>query len=130
MPQYPHPVRITTPALQTSPPATDPVTGNELPTPATTVALQANLAQKPVAVLGSGTELAATQRTTISSATMLVPADTVLTDQSIVEDVDGAVNGLPGSKWRVEGRPANRPSQLGQRHSFRAASLRLISDLQ
>lgn len=130
MPQYPHAVKITTPAAPTSPPATDPVTGNQLPTASVTVALQANLAQKPVAVLGSGTELAANQRTTISSATMLVPAGTVLTDQSTVEDVDGAVNGIPGSKWRVEGRPANRSSRLGQRQSFRAASLRLISDLQ
>jgi hypothetical protein len=130
MPRYPHQVKITTPAPRTSPPATDPATGNELPTPPATVAGQAYLAQKPVAVLGSGTELAASQRTTITSATMLVPPATVLTDESIVEDVDGVVNGEPGSKWRVEGTPATRTSRLGAQQSFRAASLRLISDLQ
>jgi hypothetical protein len=126
MPQYPHPVRITTPG----PPTTDPVSGNQTPGSATTVATTAWLAQKPVGVLAAAAELNAIQDTVISLATILVPPGTVLTADSTVVDVAGAVSGQPGARYGVEGQPADRYSGVGRRVVFRAAALRLVSDLQ
>lgn len=126
MPQYPHPVRISTPGTST----TDPVTGNQVAGPMTTVTTRAWLAQKPVGVLAAAAELNAGQDTVISLATILVPPGTVLTADSTVVDVAGAVNGQPGVLYRVEGQPADRYSGAGRRIVFRAAALRLISDMQ
>lgn len=126
MPQYPHPVLISTPGT----PTTDPVTGNETPGTPATVPTSAWLAQRPVAVLASAAELNASQDTVISLATILVPPGTVLTSDSTVEDVGGAVNGQPGALYRVEGQPADRYSGTSRTVVFRAAALRLVSDIQ
>lgn len=130
MPQYPHRVNITTPGPQTVPPTVDPETGNEVtPTPVTRPGM-AWLAQRPVGVIAAAAELNATQDTTISFATMLASPDTVLTEDSVVEDVDGVVTGKPGVKYVVEGEVANRYSGARRVIVFRAAALRLISDQQ
>lgn len=126
MPQYPHPVRISTPGT----PTVDPVTGNQTPGTPVTATTSAWLAQRPVGVLAAAAELNATQDTVISLATILIPPDTVLTADSTVEDVDGAVNGQPGAVYRVEGQPADRYSGKSRTIVFRAAALRLVSDLQ
>ncbi len=126
MPQFPHPVRISTPGAPTE----DPVTGNQTPGPVTTVATTAWLAQRPVGVLAAAAELNASQDTVISLATMLVRPGTHLTADSTVEDVSGVVNGTPGAVYQVEGQPADRYSGAGKQIVFRAAALRLISDLQ
>jgi hypothetical protein len=126
MPQYPHRVRISTPTAST----TDPVSGNETPGPVTTVTTAAWLAQRPTGVLAAAAELNAGQNTTISLATILVGPSTVLTKDSTVEDVDGVVGGEAGAKYVVEGKPANRYSGVSRRVVFRAAALRLVSDLQ
>lgn len=125
MPQYPHPVRISTPGT----PTVDPVSGNEVPGPATVVETTAWLAQRPVSVLGSAAELNGTQTTTISLATGLFRAGETLTADSTVEDVSGIVTGQP-AVYRVEGQPADRYSGVGRRVTFRAAALQLVSDLQ
>lgn len=130
MPHYPHRVRITTPAPQTDPPTVDPVTGNEVTPDPVTRSGMAWMAQRPTGVLAAAAELNAGQNTTISLATMLVDAATVLTEDSTVEDVDGVVNGQVGAKYVVEGKPANRYSGVRQEIVFRAAALRLVSDLQ
>lgn len=130
MPQYPHRVRITTPGPQTVPPTVDPVTGNEQPPEPVTRSAMAWLAQRPTGVLAAAAELNAGQNTTISLATILVPPDTVLTKDSTVEDVDGVVGGEPGAVYVVEGKPADRYSGSRRQKVFRAAALRLISDLQ
>lgn len=130
MPQYPHRVRISTPPASTKPPTVDPVTGNETPGTPVTVTGMAWLAQRPTGVLAAAAELNASQNTTISLATILVPAGTVLTKDSTVEDVDGVVNGEVGAKYVVEGKPANRYSGARREIVFRAAALRLVSDMQ
>lgn len=130
MPQYPHRVRITTPQPQTDPPTLDPVTGNEVPPVPVTMSGMAWLAQRPVGVIAAAAELNGTQDTTISFATMLVPPSTVLTEDSTVEDVDGVVTGQVGATYVVEGEVANRYSGARREVVFRAAALRLISDLQ
>ena len=127
MPQYPHPVTITTPGQPTVPPTVDPETGNEVPPTPVTRPAMAWLAQRPVAVLAAAAELNATQDTSIVTATMLTPVGTVIGSKSTVVDVDGVINGKPGSIWRVEGEPATRNGRTG---SFRAASLKYISDQQ
>jgi hypothetical protein len=83
-----------------------------------------------LAQLAAAAELNATQDTVISLATILIPPGTVLTADSTVEDVDGAVNGQPGAVYRVEGQPADRYSGIGRMIVFRAAALRLVSDMQ
>lgn len=130
MPHYPHRVRISTPEPPTDPPAVDPVTGNEVPGTPVVVETRAWMAQRPVAVLASAAELNATQDTVISLATILVPPGTALTADSTVVDVDGVVNGQPAALYRVEGQPADRYSGVRQQIVFRAAALRLVSDLQ
>lgn len=94
------------------------------------MATTAWLAQRPVGVLAAAAELNATQATVISLATILIPPDTALNADSTVEDVDGVVNGQPGAVYRVEGQPADRYSGIRRTVVFRAAALRLISDLQ
>jgi hypothetical protein len=59
------------------------------------------------------------QDTTISLWTILVPKGTTLTPDSVVEH--------SGRKFEVVGQPADRPDH---RPIFRAAALRLISDMQ
>lgn len=126
MPSYPHRVRISTPAASTE----DPATGNQTPGTPVTVEATAWIAQRPTAVLAAAAELNATQDTVISLATILVPPGTVLSATSTVVDVDGVVNGQPGAVYRVEGQPADRYSGVARKIVFRAAALRLISDLQ
>jgi hypothetical protein len=115
-PKMRQPVTITTPGGV----VVDPVTGNEGPSAPTTVQTRAYLAAKPVGDVGSQIELLASQDTTISLWTILVPTGTVLTSASTVIDESG-------NQFQVVGDPADRPSSRPQ---FRAAALRLISDLQ
>lgn len=62
----------------------------------------------------------ASQNTTISLWTLLVPAGTVLTSASTFTDESGR-------KYSIVGQPADRPDHQPQ---FRAAAARLISDMQ
>lgn len=124
-PKFPHRVVITTPGV----PTIDPVTGNELPGTPTVVETTAYLAQRPVAEVAGSSELKAQQHTTVSSYTMLARPGTVLTDDSDVTDVDGVLD-APGLRYAVGGRPATRNSLLHRKTVYRAASLKLISDLQ
>jgi hypothetical protein len=81
----------------------------------------AYLSQRPVADVGSQIELLATQDTTITLWTVLVPASVPMTSAStFVEDATGRV-------FAVTGEPADRPNHRPQ---FRAAAARLISDMQ
>jgi hypothetical protein len=80
----------------------------------------ARLSQRPVAEVGSQGEQLAQQNTTTSSWTLLVPAGTVLTERSTVLD-------SAGRTFQVDGEVADRPKIRPQ---FRAAAVRLISDLQ
>lgn len=127
MPQFPHRARITTPG---STPTVDPTTGNETPAAPTTRETWAWMAQRPTGVLAAAAELNTAQDTVISLATILVAPDEPLTADSTVEDVDGVVNGQPGAVYRVEGQPADRYSGQRRRIVFRAAAMRLVSDLQ
>lgn len=102
------------------PPTQDPVSGNEVPGAVQVVPSRAYLSQSPVGDIGSQLEILATQNTTISLWTLLVPKGTVLTSASIVDDSSGR-------RFQVVGQPADRPNRHPQ---FRAAALRLISDLQ
>lgn len=115
-PKLPQTVTITTP----QDPTVDPATGLETAPPPVVASVPARLSQKPVADLGSQIELLATQNTTISLWTLLVPPGTVLTARSTVADESA-------QKYEVVGHPADRPNHRPQ---FRAAALRLISDLQ
>lgn len=81
--------------------------------------LLAWLAQKSTADVGAQIELLAEQNTTISLWSLLVPLGTALTSAS-------EVRGPPGV-FRVVGQVADRPDH---RPLFRAAALRLISDMQ
>lgn len=82
--------------------------------------VRARISQSPVANVGSQVELLATQHTVISFWTVIVPAGTVMTSQSTVTDEDGR-------KFAVTGDVADRPNHRPQ---FRAAAMRLISDMQ
>ena len=124
-PKFPHRVVISTPG----PPRTDPVTRNQLPGIPLAVPSRANLAQAPVAEVSGTTEINVAQHTTLSRYTMLVPAGTVLTSDSTVTDVDGALD-APGLRYEVVGRPAKRFSLMRRRVVYVAASLKLVSDLQ
>lgn len=116
-PKYDTTVTITTPPE----PVVDPATGRETTAaPVVVPDVPARLSQSPVAVVGSQNENRATQNTTVTSWTLLVPPGTALTSRSTVLDVHGRL-------FAVEGEPADRPNTRPQ---FRAASLRLISDLQ
>jgi hypothetical protein len=125
-PKLVYPVLISTPGQST----VDPDTGLET-TPATlTVATKAHLSQKPVGELASAVEQLAGQTTVIALYTILVGPNEVLTAASTVVDLSGAI-AEAGSVFQVEGQPADRRS-LVQRNKkiFRAASMRLISDMQ
>lgn len=115
-PRMQHLVTIETPGS----PYVDPETGNSRPGLPTTAQTRAYLSQRPVADIGSQIELLATQSTTVSLWTLLVPKGTVLTADSRVTDENG-------HRFEVAGEPANRPTHRPQ---FRAAALRLISDMQ
>lgn len=124
-PKFPYPVEIRTPGATT----VDPATGLEQTTPATVVRTTAYLAQKPVGELASAVEHMAGQTTVISLYDCLVRPDEVLTAQSTVVDLGGAISPA-GSEFVVEGQPADRRSLRQRKTIFRAASLRLISDMQ
>lgn len=115
-PKMPQQVTITTPPD----PIIDPTTGLEIRPQSPPVTSPARLSQRPVAELGSQVELRANQDTTISLWTLLVPAETVLTSRSTITDE-------AGRRFEVIGDPADRPNHRPQ---FRAAALRLISDMQ
>lgn len=113
----PHRLRITTP----TPSTTDPDSGNDRPGVPIPQTVRGRLSQSPVANVGGQTELLATQDTVISLWTVLVSGSTVLTPQSIVEDLDTA------RKFQIVGEVALRPD----RHpKYKAAAARLISDMQ
>lgn len=115
-PKFPQTVTIRTPPEV----VVDPLSGNERPLPATPVTSPAWLAQKPVGQTGAQEELLATQDTLVSLWTLLVPAGTTLTSKSTVTDSQSR-------RFQVVGEVADRPNHKPQ---FRAAALRLISDLQ
>lgn len=99
----------------------NPATGRTTPAqPRVDSDVPARLSQAPVAQVGGQTELRAGQDTTISPWTLLVPAGTVLTSRSTVRDASER-------DFQVVGDVVDRPKIRPQ---FRAASLRLISDLQ
>lgn len=110
-------VTISTPGSGT---VVDPETGNERPAAPTTAQVRAYLAEKPVADIGGQIELLVNQNTVISLWTLLVPKGTALTSASTVTDE-------AGRRFEVVGQPADRPNH---RPEFRAAALRLISDMQ
>jgi hypothetical protein len=118
------PSRMTMPLtiLTPGPSTVDPVTGNPRPGAPISVSVLGYLAQNPVANLSSQVELRGTQTTVISLFTVLVPAGTVLTAESTVVDASGR-------RFEVAGEPADRVG-LSRQVMFRAAALRLISDLQ
>lgn len=87
----------------------------------TTATSPAWLSQRPVADVGTAVELRSSQSTEISFWTLLVPVDTVLTAESTFVDEFG-------QKYKVQGKPAYRPDFPP--YQFRAASARLISDMQ
>ncbi len=116
-PPMPRTVTISTPGA----PTVDPVSGNERPGGLATATVPAWLSQRPVADVGGQIELLASQNTTISLWTLLVPAGTVLTSSSTFTDESGR-------KYVVIGQPADRPDFPP--HQFRAAAARLISDMQ
>lgn len=116
LPKLPQTVVITTP----QDPTVDPATGLEVTPEPAVASVRARLSQKPVADLGSQVELLAEQNTTISLWTLLVPPGTGLTSRSTVVD-------QTGQRYEVVGHPADRPNHRPQ---FRAAALRLISDMQ
>jgi hypothetical protein len=115
-PKYQETVTVTTPLD----PVVDPATGLET-TPAPHVAnVQARLSQQPVANIGGQVEQMAAQSTVISLWTLLVPPGTTLTSRSTVLDSRGRT-------FQVSGDVADRPNHQPQ---FRAAAVRLISDMQ
>lgn len=115
-PPMPHQVTIRTPGPSTE----DPDTGNPVAGPGTVTDTQAWLSQKSTVDVGAQIELLATQNTVISLWTLLVPLDVDITSASTVVDSQGR-------KFVVVGYPADRPDPRPQ---WRAAALRLISDMQ
>jgi hypothetical protein len=78
------------------------------------------LSERQAEHVGFQLEMKSMQDTTISLWTLLVPMSVALTsDSTVVDEV--------GNKFVVTGRPASRPDH---RPIFRAAALRLISDMQ
>ena len=124
-PRFPHRLLIQTP----SPATLDPVSRNQIPGAAVAVAARGYLAQRPTTQLASSVDLSAEQDTSIALFDLLVPTGTVLTDASTVTDLDGAV-AAPGAVFRVEGTPADRYSLVRRRSVYRAATVRLVSDMQ
>lgn len=86
-----------------------------------TTTTRAWLAQRGVEHFGTQIELAAQQTTDVSLWSLLLPISVPITSESTVEDE-------AGHKFVVVGRPAERPYPA--RPQWRAASLRLISDMQ
>lgn len=117
-PKMPRTVTVRTPGGASA----DPDTGNPVDGPLVDTVTPAYLAQLPVSQLSSQVELLATQNTTISSFTLLVPAAVPLTARSEVVDEDG-------HRYQVIGEPAARRG-LGRKVLFRAAALHRVSDLQ
>jgi hypothetical protein len=78
------------------------------------------LSERQAEHVGFQMEMRAVQDTTISLWTLLVPISVAITSGSTVVDEYG-------NKFAVTGRPAERPNH---RPIFRAAALRLISDMQ
>lgn len=117
LPRLTHRVRIVTPA----PPVIDPATGLPTAPAPEDVVVPGRLSQAPIGNVSDSTELRARQDTTVSEWSLLVRAETVLTSASIVTDIDS------GRRFQVVGEPADRPDR---RPRFRAAPLRLISDMQ
>lgn len=115
-PRMPNQITIRTPGS----PVVDPETGNSRPGLPTTATTRAYLSQRPVADVGSQIELLASQQTTITLWTVIVPRGTVLTSASTFTDEQGR-------GFAVTGEPADRPNRRPQ---FRAAAARLISDMQ
>lgn len=98
----------------------DPVSGNERPGPPTETLERARISQASVANTSLAAELLATQTTVVSQWNILVKRGSVLRADSIVEDEFGI-------RYFIEGAVANRP----ERHpKFRAATMRLVSDMQ
>ena len=116
MPPMPRTVIVTTPGPATA----DPATGNPRPGTPTVVTTKAWLSERQAEHVGFQMEMRSTQDTTISLWTLLVPISVVVTSDSTVEDESG-------NRFVVTGRPAERPNH---RPIFRAAALRLISDMQ
>lgn len=115
-PKYPETVTVATPL----PPTVDPATGLETTPPPHVANVAARLSQQAVATVGSQVEQMAAQATVISLWTLLVPPGTTLTPLSTVRD-------SLGRTFEVTGDVADRPNHAPQ---FRAAAVRLISDLQ
>ena len=116
MPRMPHTVTVSTPGSI----VVDPVTRNEVPGPPVLVTTRAYLAQRTPTELGAQVELAAEQYTVVSLWTLLVPLSVTLTSRSTVTDQSGR-------RFAVVGEPASRPDR---RPRWKAAALRLVSDLQ
>lgn len=82
---------------------------------------RARFSQAPVANVSQGSELTATQDTTISLWTIQVGPRTLLTAKSVV------TNELTGEQFVIVGAVARRPDKHPK---YLAASARLISDMQ
>lgn len=78
------------------------------------------LSQNSVVENSAQVELTAQQTTTVSAWTLLCPLSVTLTSASTVTDEQGR-------EFAVIGEPATRPDHRPQ---WRAAALRLVSDLQ
>lgn|SRR5262245_16121655 len=115
-PPMPLQVTVRTP----SPPTVDPASGNEVPGPETVTTTRAWLSQRSTVDLGSQIELLGTQSTVVSLWTLLIPLSVPVTSASTVTDSSNRT-------FVVVGEPAARPDHRPQ---WRAAALRLVSDLQ
>lgn len=98
----------------------DPVSGNERPGPTTDEQVRARLSQTAVVNVTGQSELLAMQKTVVSLWDLLVNRGTTLTSDSVITDENG-------QKYAVVGSVADRPFKHPK---FRAASLRLVSDMQ
>lgn len=119
LPKMPHRVRIRSRAAA----GPDPATGNDTLGPEVEVATKAYLSQQSAHLLSAQAEYRADQDTTISTWTLIYPADvTVASNARVVDDASGRV-------FQVIGFPAERRG-LSPRVRWHAVSLHLISDLQ
>lgn len=78
------------------------------------------LSERQAEHVGFQMEMRSTQDTTISLWTLLIPLNVPITSDSTVTDEFG-------NRFAVTGRPPSRPDH---KPIFRAAALRLISDMQ
>lgn len=88
--------------------------------PPTDEQVPARLSQTAVVNVTGQSELLAMQKTVVSLWSILVGRDTILTSDSVITDENGR-------KYIVVGEVADRPFKHPK---FRAASLRLVSDMQ